>query len=178
MTRASTLTQCGLDLWRNLKSGLRLAFAMPISLLSFRVSVRQLVVLGVLDILGNAMVDYVRAGAESMFAPYAIVYEGFNITALLLIGAVLSAGFRQPHLKLALPVMVLASEPVLNLLGLILTLPGNQGELLGYPVSVGRLLADGGVVRRDLLAGYSCRADAAPAALLAAIAGRYRDCCS
>jgi hypothetical protein len=134
MTPASTLTHAGVDLWRNLNSGLRLAFAMPVSLLSFRVSVRQLIVLAVLNILVGAMVDYVRAGAESVFAPHAIVYEGFNIAALLLIAAVLSAAFRQPHLKLALPVLVLASEPVTNLLDLILTLPGNQGELLGHRI--------------------------------------------
>jgi hypothetical protein len=129
----SSVAQIGIDLWRNLKSGLRLAIAMPVSLLSFRVSVRQFIVLAVLNILAGAMVDYVRAGAESIFAPHAIVYEGFNIAALLLIGAVLSAGFRQAHLKLALPVILLASEPVLALFDLILTLPGNQGELFGYP---------------------------------------------
>ena len=132
MTALSALTQTGIDLWRNLRSGLRLAFVMPVSLLDFRVSVRQLIGLAVLGILIGAMVDYVRAGAEPVLSLHAIVYEGFSTTLLLLISAVLSAAFRQPHLKLALPVVVLASEPVLGLYGLILTLPGNQGFLFGY----------------------------------------------
>jgi hypothetical protein len=130
----TAMTQTGIDLWRNLKSGLRLAFALPLSLLAFRVSVRQLIVLGVLNVLISAMVDYVRAGTDPVLSMHAIVYEGFNITALLLISAVLGAAFRQPHLRLALPVLVLAGDPVLALFDLILTLPGNQGGLLGLPI--------------------------------------------
>ena len=134
MTMLSSVTQTGSDLWRNVKSGFRLAFALPVSLLAFRVSVRQLIVLSVLGILIGLMVDYVRAGTEPVLSPHAIVYEGFSTALLLLIGAVLGAAFRQPHLKLALPVIVLAGEPVLGLLSLILTLPGNQGAVLGYSI--------------------------------------------
>lgn len=131
MTALSALKQTGTDLWRNLGSGLRLALVMPVSLLAFRVSVRQLIVLGVLGILIDAMVDYVRAGADPVLSLHAIVFEGFILSVLLLTGAVLGAAFRQPHLKLALPVIVLAAQPILGLFDLILTLPGNQGELLG-----------------------------------------------
>lgn len=128
------LKQIGFDLWRNLASGMRLAFAMRVSLLSFRVSVRQLIVLGVLNVLIGAMLDYVRAGSDPVLSMYAVIYEGFNITVLLLVSAMLGAAFRQPHLKLALPVLVLAGEPALVLLDLIFTLPGNQGGLFGVPI--------------------------------------------
>jgi hypothetical protein len=131
MTALAALKQTGTDLWRNLLSGLRLAFAMPVSLLSFRVSVRQLIALALLGFLTDAMVDYVRAGADSVLSLHAIVYEGFDTALLLLVSAVLSAAFRQPHLKLALPVIALAAQPVLGLFGVILTLPGNQAGFLG-----------------------------------------------
>jgi len=134
MKAISSLAQTGMDLWRNLRSGLRLAFVMPVSLLAFRVSVRQLVVLGILNVLISAGIDYVRAGPDPVLSLHAIVYEGFNITALLLVSAVLGAAFRQPHLKLTLPVIVLAGEPALGLLDLIFTLPGNQGRFLGMPI--------------------------------------------
>jgi len=132
MTATSSVTQAWIDFWRNLKSGLRLAFGLPVSLLAFRVSVRQLLLLFCLGVLIGVTNDYLRAGAQPMLSMDATVYEGFEAAALLLMGVVLSAAFKQPHLKLALPVIVLASVPALGLLNLILALPGNQGGLLGY----------------------------------------------
>ncbi len=134
MKATSAVAQAVLDLGRNLVSGLRLAFAMPVSLLDFRVSVRQLLALAVLGMLLDALLDYVRAGPGSVLMLHAIVYEGFDMAVLLLTAALLGAAFRQPHLKLALPVVALAAQPVLGLFGLFLTLPGNQGELLGFSI--------------------------------------------
>src|SRR5208283_3297530 len=134
MKATSAVAQSVLDLGRNLVSGLRLAFAMPVSLLDFRVSVRQLLALAVLGMLLDALLDYVRAGPGSVLMLHAIVYEGFDMAVLLLTAALLGAAFRQPHLKLALPVVALAAQPVLGLFGLFLTLPGNQGELLGFSI--------------------------------------------
>ena len=121
-----------IDLGRNLKSGLRLAFGLPISLLQFRVSVRQLLLLLFIGVLIGAANDYLRAGEHPILSMHAIVYEGFEAAALLLTSAILSAAFRQPHLKLAVPVLALASDPALGLLNVILALPGNQSDLLGY----------------------------------------------
>jgi hypothetical protein len=134
MSAMSPLRQAWIDLWRNLGSGLRLAFGLPVSFLAFRVSVRQLLLLLCIGVLIGATNDYVRAGAHPMLSLHAIVYEGFDAALLLLVGAVLSAAYRQPHLKLALPVIVLASEPALGVVNLILALPGNQGGLLGYSI--------------------------------------------
>ncbi len=124
--------QVWLDFWRNIRSGLRLALGLPVSLLEFRVSVRQFLVVFLFNIAIGVLVDYVRAGPDPVLSTHAIVFEGFMGAVLLLIGALLSAAFRQPHLKLSVPVVVLASEPVLSLLSLILTLPGAQGGLFGY----------------------------------------------
>jgi hypothetical protein len=132
MTATSSVRQGWIDLWRNLKSGLRLAFGLPVSLLAFRVSVRQLLLLLCLGVLIGATNDYVRAGAQPTLSMHAIVYEGFEAAALLLMSAILSAAFKQAHLRLALPVIVLASDPALGVLNLILALPGNQGALISY----------------------------------------------
>jgi len=122
------------DLWRNLVAGFRLAFGLPVSLLSFRVSVRQLLLLLALSVLIGATNDYVRAGPHPLLSVNAIVFEGFDAAVLLLIGVVLAAAFRQPHLRLALPVIVLAGEPALGVVNLVLALPGNQGGLFGYSI--------------------------------------------
>jgi hypothetical protein len=122
------------DFGRNLAAGLRLALGLPVSLLSFRVSVRQFMLLVVLGILMGAANDYIRAGPGAALSPHAIVYEGFEAAVILLIGAILSAAYRQPHLRLALPVIALASDPALGIANLVLALPGNQGGLFGYSV--------------------------------------------
>src|SRR5436309_2337276 len=133
MIAIASVRQASIDLSRNLKSGLRLAFGLPVSLLAFRVSVRQLLLLLCIGVLIGVTNDYVRAGADPTLSMHAIVYEGFEAAALLLMGALLSAAFRQPHLKLAVPVIVLASDPALGVLNLVLALPGNQGPVPAAP---------------------------------------------
>jgi hypothetical protein len=128
--------QLWLDFWRNIRSGLRVALGLPVSLPAFSISVRQLFLVFCFNVAIGALVDYLRAGPDPVLSTYAIVYEGFMIAVLLLMGALLSAACGQPHLKLAVPVIVLASEPVLSLLSLILTLPGTQGALIGYPIQL------------------------------------------
>jgi hypothetical protein len=134
MASLAAARQVVADFGRNLLSGLRLAFGLPVSLLGFRISVRQLLPLLVLSVLIGALNDFVRAGPDAHLSPHAIVYEGFEAAVLLLIGAILSAAYRQPHLRLAVPVIVLASEPALGVANMILALPGNQGGLFGYPI--------------------------------------------
>jgi len=130
----SATRQVLVDLGRNLVAGFRLAFGLPVSLLSFRVSVRQLLLLLALGVLIGATNDYVRAGPQPLLSVHAIVFEGFDVAVLLLIAAALAAAYRQPHLRLALPVIVAASDPALGVVNLLLALPGNQGGLFGYSI--------------------------------------------
>ena len=130
----SATRQVVVDLGRNLVAGFRLAFGLPVSLLSFRVSVRQLLLLLALGILIGATNDYVRAGPQPLLSVHAIVFEGFDVAVLLLIAAALAAAYRQPHLRLALPVIVAASDPALGVVNLFLALPGNQGGIFGYSI--------------------------------------------
>ena len=96
----SATRQVLVDLGRNLVAGFRLAFGLPVSLLSFRVSVRQLLLLLALGILIGATNDYVRAGPQPLLSVHAIVFEGFDVAVLLLIAAALAAAYRQPHLRM------------------------------------------------------------------------------
>jgi hypothetical protein len=134
MAAISSTGQALSDLGRNLKAGLRLAFGLPVSLLSFRVTIRQLLLLIVLSMLVGAVNDYLRAGPGATLSMHAIVYEGFENAVLLLTGALLAAAYRQPHLRLAIPVIVLAGVPALGIANLILALPGNQAGMLGYSI--------------------------------------------
>jgi hypothetical protein len=136
MTTTSAAKQAWSDFWRNLRGGFRLAFGLPVSLPAFRVSVRQLLLLLALSVLLGAANDYVRAGPHPILSLQAIVYEGFDAALLLLIATILSAAYRQPHLKLALPVVVLAGEPALGIANMIFALPGNQGLLFAYRMQV------------------------------------------
>ena len=93
MAALSAARQVLTDFGRNLMAGLRLAFGLPVSLLSFRVSVRQFVLLSVLSIAFGIVNDYLRAGPGAILSPRAIVYEGFEVAVLLLMGALLSAAY-------------------------------------------------------------------------------------
>ncbi len=136
MSRLGAVGQSLGDFGRNLLAGLRLAFGLPVSLLSFRVSVRQFLLIVAVGILIGAINDFLRAGPGAVLSPHAIVYEGFDAALFLLIGAILSAAYRQPHLRLALPVIVLASQPALGIANLLLALPGNQAGITGYRTQV------------------------------------------
>lgn len=136
MSRLGAVGQSVGDFGRNLLAGLRLAFGLPVSLLSFRVSVRQFMLIVAVGILIGAINDFLRAGPGAALSPHAIVYEGFDAALFLLIGAILSAAYRQPHLRLALPVIVLASQPALGIANLLLALPGNQAGITGYRTQV------------------------------------------
>jgi hypothetical protein len=66
-----------------------------------------------------------------MFSPRGFVTEGFAAVVLLLSAAILAAAYRQPHLKLALPVLVVASTPVLALVALAIFGLARRPDLLG-----------------------------------------------
>ncbi len=122
------------DFWQNIGSGLRVALGLPVSLLAFRISVRQLLLVFCFNVAIGFLLDYLRAGPDPVLSTYAVVYEGFMGAVLLLMGALLSAAYGQPHLRLAVPVIVLASEPALAALSFTLLLPGAYSTVLGLSV--------------------------------------------
>ena len=160
------------DLRFNLASGARLALGLPVRLLLFRVGVAQLLALVGVDIAISIVIDRLRSGPSAVFSMHAIVYEGFIITVLLMFALLLAATMRQPHLRLAIPVLTLASEPMLSVLSVLLTLRRRADHRLRLPGAVDRLLGAhvlGGV---RLLASRGHRADAAASGLSGALARR------
>jgi len=90
----------------NLKSGLRLAFACRFRFFAiFRggAEVRQLLLLLLRRRADRRDERLCACGEQPTLSMHAIVYEGFEAAALLLMSAVLSAAFKQPHLKLRCP---------------------------------------------------------------------------
>jgi len=104
------------NLARNLAAGLRLALFMRVSRLAFRVELSQLLLLLVVSALLDLGTDWIRYGAEGDFSWYGLGNEFFGASVLLLSAALLALAFGQPALLLALPVLVLAGFPLLQLL--------------------------------------------------------------
>lgn len=125
------MMQAARDFTTNLRSGLRLALGLPVSLLDFRASVLQLVLLYGFGVALDIGVDYLQTEWGAAFSPHGFVTEGFGAAVLLLTAAILAAAFRQPHLKLALPVLVVASTPVLALVALAVFGLARGPDLLG-----------------------------------------------
>ena len=119
-------------LLRNLRAGLRLAFFRPVERLAFRVDLPQLLLLfilsAVIDVVGDAMrVDAPRA--LSLVGAGSELYSG----ALLLFTAALVALLnRQRDLALTIPVLVLASMPVVQALHYSLIILASRPE--GLPL--------------------------------------------
>ncbi len=107
-------------LLRNLRAGFRLAFFLPVTRLAFRIDVAQLLLLFVLSALADFGSDWVRYGPDAYFSAYGAGNELFGAAILLLLAALLGLAFRQGTLTLAIPVLVLAGYPALQV---ALTLP-------------------------------------------------------
>jgi hypothetical protein len=110
------------DLFRNLVAGARVVFGRPVTLLSFRVGIAQLLVLIAVSALLDIAVDATRAGPGSEFTLTGLVGEGFFGGLLMLFAALLALAFRQPGYALALPVVVLAGEWPLQLVRMLIVL--------------------------------------------------------
>ena len=130
------------NLIRNLAAGLRVAFFLPVTRLAFRIDVAQLVLLFVVSALIDLARDWLRAGPERVFSLLGAGTEFFAAGLLLFIAAMLAFLYRQRSLALALPVIVLAALPVLQialelpLLSRVATLPPWFGRVAGDAVLV------------------------------------------
>jgi Peptidase C13 family len=102
------------NLGRNLAAGLRLVLLLPVSRLRFRVDLVQLLLLFVVSALIDVGIDWVRYGADGYFTWFGLGNEIFGAGLLLLTAAILALAFGQREFVLALPVLVLAGFPLLQ----------------------------------------------------------------
>jgi hypothetical protein len=103
------------NLFRNLGAGLRLALFVPVSRLAFRIDLVQLLLLLVVSAAIDFAIDWVRYGRGGEFSWFGLGNEFFGAGILLVTAALLALAFRQATLVLALPVLVLAGFPIIQI---------------------------------------------------------------
>ncbi len=99
----------------DLAAGARLALFLPVRRLAFRVGLAELLALFVVSALVQIGADALRFGADATFSWYGLGNEVFSGGLLLLTSAVLALVNRDRALATAIPTIVLASFPILQL---------------------------------------------------------------
>jgi hypothetical protein len=103
------------SLWRNLLSGLQLALFMPVDRLRFRFDVAQVLLLFLVSAIIDIGGDYLRAAPPREFAIEGAASELYSGALLLLCAAIIAVACRQRQLVMAIPVLVLASVPIVQI---------------------------------------------------------------
>ncbi|HSQ80402.1 MAG TPA: C13 family peptidase [Casimicrobiaceae bacterium] len=111
------------SLGRNLAAGLRLALFMPVSRTAFRITPGQLVLLAIVSATIDVDADWVRAAHESQFSILGLHSELFALGLLVITSSAIAIMRRDDSLLLALPVVVLASFPAIQVASVIPDLP-------------------------------------------------------
>ena len=104
------------SLARNLRAGARLTLFLRVDRLAFRVDVAQLLLLFALSALIDVGGDWLRAAPPREFVVQGVGPELYAAALLLLGSAAVALLNRQPPLALAVPVIVLAALPILQVL--------------------------------------------------------------
>jgi hypothetical protein len=102
------------SLLRNLIAGLRTALFLPVTRFAFRVDLAQLVLLFLFSAALDLARDALRTGPDRVFSLLGAGSELSSGGILLLIAAILALLFRQRSIALTLPVIVLASLPIVQ----------------------------------------------------------------
>jgi hypothetical protein len=103
------------NLFRNLGAGLRLVLFLPVSRLAFRIDLVQLLLLLAVSAALDFGVDWARYGTNGNFSLFGLGNEFFGAGVLLVSAALLALAFGQTALVLAVPVVVLAAFPLLQI---------------------------------------------------------------
>ena len=114
------------NLFRNLVAGLRLAAFLPVSRLAFRIDLAQLLLLLAVSTLIDVAVDWARFGADGYFSWFGLGNEFFGAGLLLVTAVLLALAFGQSALVLAVPVVVLAAFPLLQIVRVVPELAGGH----------------------------------------------------
>ena len=128
-------------LGRNLAAGLRLALFMPVERAAFRISAAQLLLVVILSAAIDIDADWIRAAHDARFSILGLHGEIFALGLLALTSAVLAIVRRDAELYLALPIVILASFPAIQIAHVLPDLPqansavsGQARQILEYAV--------------------------------------------
>ena len=112
------------ELGRNLAAGLRLALFMRVERNAFRISAAQLVLVVLVSAAIDVDADWVRAPQDARFSLLGLQGELFSLGLLVLTSALIAVLRRERDVYLALPIVVLASFPAIQVAHLLPSLPG------------------------------------------------------
>ncbi|MBS0325110.1 MAG: hypothetical protein JSS46_01030 [Proteobacteria bacterium] len=110
-------------LGRNLAAGLKLALFLPVARTSFRISPGQLVLVAIVSAAIDIDADWVRAAQDAHFSILGLHGEVYSLGLLVLSAAIIAAWRREATLALALPVIVLAAFPLIQVVNVLPDLP-------------------------------------------------------
>ncbi|MGE5169496.1 MAG: C13 family peptidase [Rudaea sp.] len=110
-------------LGRNLAAGLRLALFMRVDRAAFRITAAQLVLVAVVSAAIDIDADWLRAAHEARFSLLGLHGEIFALGLLVLSSALIGALARDRELYLALPIVILASFPAIQIVHVLPDLP-------------------------------------------------------
>ncbi len=110
------MRQAFANLLRNLRAGLRLACFRPIDRLAFRIDLPQVLLLFAFSALIDVVGDALRVDDPRVFSLFGAGSELYSGALLLLTAAAIALLNRQRDLALAIPVLVLASTPLVQML--------------------------------------------------------------
>ncbi len=113
---AATVPHTLANLLRNLRAGLRLAAFLRVDRLAFRIDLPQVLLLFVVSALIDIVGDALRIDEPRMFSLFGAGSEFYAAALLLFTSAIIALLNRQRDLALAIPVLVLASLPVVQVL--------------------------------------------------------------
>jgi len=120
---------------RNLGAGARLALALPVRRLSFRIDLAQLLLIFGVSSLIDIGGDWVRYGPDARFSWQGAGNELFTLGLLVAVAALIAVARRRASLALALPVIVLASAPLIQVADVALAFVSRATDIPEFAAS-------------------------------------------
>ena len=116
-------------LGHNLAAGFRLALFMRVDRGAFQISAAQLVLIVLVSAAIDIDADWVRAPQDARFSILGLHGELFALGLLVLSSALIAMLRRERDICLALPIVVLASFPIIQVAHLLPSLPGARAQV-------------------------------------------------
>ncbi len=120
---------------RNLGAGARLALALPVRKLSFRIDLAQLLLVFGFSSLIDVGGDWVRYGPDARFSWQGAGNEFFTLGLLLAVAALIAVVRRRASLAFALPVIVLSGAPLIQLADVLIAFAGRVSDIPEFAAS-------------------------------------------
>lgn len=115
------------DLLQNLRLGLALAFFRPVRLRQLRVSLAQVTLLVVLDVMLDLLLDYVRAGWGASFNLYGVSHTALAVLMSIVAWSLLALWYKRAPKLATLLVLAGAMVPIFYIVDIVLVAIGVGG---------------------------------------------------